>query len=228
MTYLELVQALHRESGAGGTQPTTVTNLTGEANRLAGWIRSANFEIQSLWENWKFLLQQDSRPLTPTVNTLVAPTDMGDGLWDDETFRLIRVGSDVEEPLMVYEYEEVKGEQVDISSGPPWRAVIMPDNSLRFEGTPDAADTFKADYFREGDEDELAAGGDVSSIPVRFHKAILGLGLMMYAEYEGAQEIAAKGERLFSTYLARLENSQLPNKRKARFRTGGGFVVRAE
>lgn len=228
MNYLQLLQTLHRESGAAGTQPTTVTSLTGEANRLAGWIRQANMDVQNLWENWKFLRETASETLTPGDNELAAPSDMGEGMWDDETFFLTPAGETVPQQLLVAEYDDVKSEEVDTTEGTPWRAVIMPDNSLRFESTPNAADTFTADYYREPDEAELTAATDVPSIPARFHRVIIGRALILYANFEGAEEIKTQGVEIYTDYLARLENSQLPNQRKSRYRTGGHFVVTPE
>ncbi len=228
MTYLELLREVHRESGAAGVSPASVTNLTGEMSRLAGYVRQANQDIQNLWLNWKFLWQQDSRALTPANNTLAVPDDMGDGMWDLDTFKITPAGDTVSQPILAMEYDEVRDEDVDVQPGTPWRAVVMPDNSLRFEGTPDAADPFSADYFREPVTDELTSAGDEPSIPSRYHQAIVGAALIAYAEYEGAEEIMTKGQRKYSETLARLENSQLPNQAKARFRTGGHFTVRPE
>jgi hypothetical protein len=225
VNYLELLQTLHRECGAAGRAPTGVTNLTGEAARLAGYVQQANLDVQNLWLNWKFLWGQDSRALTPSVNTLAAPADMGDGLWEMDTFKITPAGETIAYELLAQEYDAVRTESVDVTPGTPWRAVIMPDNSLRFEGTPDAADTFSADYFRSPDEDELTDATDEPSIPSRFHQVIIGAALKMYAEFEGAEEILAKGTRIYDTYLQRLENSQLPNEGKARFRMGGHFEV---
>lgn len=228
MTYLQLLQALHRDCGAAGAVPLAVTGLTGEVARLAGYVRQANEDIQNLWATWKFLWRQDSRALTPTDNTLDAPADFGDGLWDLDTFRITPAGDTLAQPILGAEYEEVRGEDLDTTTGTPWRAVVMPDGSLRFEGTPDAADTFTADYWRSPDPDELEAAADEPSIPARFHNVILGKAIMKYAEFEGAEEIMAKGQDLYNTYLPRLENSQLPNQRKARYRTGGHFTVSPE
>ena len=38
-TYLQLLQQLHRDCGAAGTEPQAVTGLTGEAKRLADSAR---------------------------------------------------------------------------------------------------------------------------------------------------------------------------------------------
>ncbi len=227
MTYLQLLQTLHRECGAAGVAPASVTNLTGEAARLAGWVQQANLDIQNLWENWKFLRSTDSRALTPGDNTLDAPDGMGDGMWDLDTFKIIPEGDTVASEVLAAEYDEVKTEEVDTADGPVWRVVVMPDNSLRFESTPEDADTFQADYYREPNAAELTAADDEPSIPARFHRLIVGRALVLYANFEGADEIKTQGSEIIGTYLPRLENSQLPNQRKAQFRTGGTFQVLA-
>lgn len=228
-TFLQLVQDLHREAGCAGNAPATVSGtLTGEAKRLVNWIKGSNLEIQNKWENWKFLRCTYSQTTTATVNTLAAPTApnaLGAGMWDYDTFFVTQSGDTVKMPLVCQEYSEVKTEIVDITPGVPWRVVVMPDNSLRFEGTPDGAHTIEADFFREPLTTELTSDGDTSSIPSRFHRVILGHALMAYAEYEGAQEIMSKGQRIYGEQMALLENSQLDNKKKARFRTGGHFQV---
>lgn len=225
MTFLELVQELHYESGAAGTAPTSVVSQQGQARRMVNWIKQANLDVQNLWANWKFLRSTDSRALTAAVNTLAVPSDFADGFWDTDTFRIVRAGETTEEIILVAQYEDVKEEILDTSSGTPWRVTVMPNSSLRFEGTPDAADTFKGDYYRGPDEDELAANSDESSIPSRFHRVILGRALILYANYESAPEAKIQGQEIYDDYLARLENHQLPNRDHARYRTGAQIVV---
>lgn len=225
MTFIELVQALHRECGAAGRAPTTVASVTGEAARLVGWIQEANHEIQTLWENWKFLRCEYSLTLTSGTRTYAAPTvpnAIGSGMWDLDTFKIQRVGDSFASPLLAVEYDDIKDEVGDTTSGTPWRVVIMPDNSLRFEGTPNAADTVTADFYREALEDELAADDDEPSIPSRFHKAILGQAQIYYGNYEGAAEAKTQGQERYDKYIARLENSELPNGGKSRYRVGKG------
>lgn len=228
MTFLELVQDLHYESGAAGTAPSSVVSQSGQARRMVNWIKQANLDVQNLWLNWKFLRGADSRALTPASNTLAVPSDFAEGWWDTNTFRIVPSGETTEQFILAAQYEDVKDEILDTSSGTPWRVTIMPDNSLRFEGTPDAADTFKGDYYRGPDEDELAENTDESSIPSRFHRVILGRALILYANYESAPEAKIQGQEIFEDYLARLENHQLPNRDHARYRTGAEIVVRTE
>ncbi len=204
-------------------------NQTAQTLRLVNWIKAANLDVQNLWLNWKFLYRTDTgRTWTPGDNTLAAPTDFADGMWDSKTFRIVPEGDTQEENILVVQFEDVKEELLDESDGTPWRVTVMPDDSLRFEGTPDAEDEFRAVYYRGPDEDELEANSDESSIPSRFHRVILGRALQLYANYESAPEIKIQGDEIYDTYLARLENKQLPNRDHARYRTGADIQVIVE
>lgn len=228
MNFLQMVQKLHVEVGAAGRAPVAVTSQTGEAARLVGWIQQANMDVQNLWENWKFLRETYSQATTSTVNTLAKPADFGSGMWDFDTFFVTEEGDTTQQPLIAQEYSEVKSEIIDTSPGVPWRAVVMPDSSLRLEGTPDGAHTIYADYFREPDSTELVANDSVSSIPARFHLAVIGRAIVLYGNYENAPEFKTQGSELYSDYLGRLENSQLDNQKHSRYRTGAKIEIRNE
>jgi len=221
-TFLYWVQELHRESGAAGRAPTTVTGVTGEAARLVGWVKEANQSVQRLWDNWKFLRTTYSQACTAGTNTLAAPADIGAGTWDLDSFMITESGQSISSPILVYEYDNVKQEPIDTSSGVPWRVVVMPDNSLRLESTPNAAHVIAADYYREPAVDEFDVDADTSTIPAKFQRIILAEALLMYAEYEGAQEAKTKGDRIKGEIMPRLENSQLPNGGNSRYKVGAG------
>ncbi len=212
-TFLQLVQDLHRECGAAGTAPTTVTGNVGEPDRLVQWIKEADMEIQNLWVNWKFLRDTSfSEDTTASTATMAGPSTLG--YWDFETFRID------DELLDVVEYEQVKGEILDTTEGQPGRVIIMPDGSLKFEPVPDAAYTITADHFVDPATNIMSADGDVSAIPTQFHRAIVGQGLLYYANYENAPEAKVYAEEILGQYLPRLENSQLPNFQYSRFNPG--------
>ena len=88
-TYLSLVQDLHSEVGAAGTAPQAVTGLSGEAQRLAGWIKQADNLIQLKYVNWKFLTNEfsTSNVTTQSVATLAKP--VGLRYWDYKTLPLL-------------------------------------------------------------------------------------------------------------------------------------------
>jgi hypothetical protein len=223
-TFLQLVQDLHRECGASGTAPTSVIGQTGEAQRLVRWIRDADLKVQRLWVNWKFRRLDYSQPTVQSQPTLPKPGNLA--VWDLATFFIVPptgvVGTD-NEMLPAVEYEQVKREFLDTSEGQPARVIIMPDSSLKFEGTPDGAYTILADYYRK--TVTMSQNTDVSIIPEDYHDVILGRALMMYGNFENGPEIKEQGQELYAEFLARLENDQLPNQNYSRYRTGGGFEV---
>ena len=223
-TYLELVQDLHTEVGAHGAQPTTALGNTGEAARLANWIKRADQYVQLLWVNWKFLRRTYSVATTATIATAAKPANLK--YWDFKTFRIIEPGETDENPLAAVEYDSIKESILDTSTDIPSRVIIMPDNSLMFEPVPDLAYTIKADYYDK--PTLLAANAQVSLIPEEYHQIIIGRAKILYGNYENAPEQIADGEEIYDEQLALLENDQLPNQEHSRFNTGAMIEVIAE
>lgn len=220
-TYLELVQQLHRESGAGGAEPTSVVGQSGEDLRMVDWVREADNYVQNLWLNWKFLWNQVTLSTATGVVSLSPPTDLN--FWDFKTFKLNDpsiVNAD-DEPLGFVEHDSIKMLIRDASLDQPSRIILMPDNSIEFEPVPDKVYDIKADYFRT--PTLLAANTDVSAIPETYHPTILGRGLILYANYESAPEIMSQGRQILGDFLPRLENHQLPNQRFSRYQSTGSF-----
>lgn len=225
-TYLELVQDLHREVGAAGTAPAAVTGLSGEAERLAGWIKQADNFIQLKYVNWKFLRTEFSTANTTTqgVATLAKPTLLR--YWDYKTFTIIEPGGSDKYPINVVEYDAIKNRVLDDTEGYPDHVIVMNDNSLKFEPVPDGIYTINADYYVR--PTLLAASADVSAIPEEFHQAIVGRAMILYGNFESAPEIKDQGEEIYVEQLALLENDQLPNQFQSRFNTGAEIEVIAE
>jgi hypothetical protein len=224
MTYLELLKQFHRDCGAAGAEPASVLGLTGEAKRLANWIIQADQLIQLKYVNWKFLRNEYS--VATTASNAIATKPASLKYWDFKTFFFIEPGATDRYQLQSIEYDKVKGASLDTSEGPPWRVIVMPDNSLMFEPVPDDAYTIEADYYDK--PTLLAANADISTIPEEFHQIIIGRALILYGNFENAPEIKDQGKEIYEEQLALLENDQLPNQEHARFNTGATIEVIAE
>ncbi len=223
-TYLELLQQLHRDVGAAGTEPANVTGLTGEVKRLASYVKQADNYVQLKWVNWKYLRAEYSEDTAASTATAAKPT--GIRYWDFKTFKIIEPGETDKNPFNAIEYDKIKADILDTSEDIPWRAIVMPDNSLQFEPIPDDAYTIEADYYVV--PTLLAASLDVSDIPPEFHQVIIGRALILYANFENAPEFKDQGEEIYVEQLALLENDQLPNLEHSRFNTGAMIEVIAE
>lgn len=209
-TYIELVQDLHREVGAAGNAPSTVVNQRGENQRLVRWISDADFLIQTLWHNWKFLTDMTySVPTVASTRDATKPSMLN--MWDELTFRIDG------ELIDVVEYRDVKHEVFDLTfETEPSRIIILPNNDIRFDPIPDQAYTITADHFVK--PTKLADDSDVSVIPEEFHETvILGRAEILYGNFENAAEMKDQGLELYSEFLGRLESLQLPNQFNARY-----------
>lgn len=224
-TFLELVQDLHRESGASGSvAPTTVLNQRGEARRLVKWTRDADLYVQRLWENWKFMRKEYSEVTALDSNLL--PTVADAAFYDETTFQIIQSGETLADPIDVVEYDAIKSEVRDTDSGVPYRVVLMPDGTLQVDPPANGVHTINCDYYQN--PVPMVNNADVSVIPVRFQEIILGRALILYANYENAPEIKTQGSEIYKEQLVLLQNNQLPNKFNSQYRTGGLFEVIAE
>jgi hypothetical protein len=203
LNYLQLTQALHRESGSGGVAPSTLVGVTGENLRLTQWIQQADLLIQELYTDWQFRWAQQTVALVADTY-LYAPTDAV-AEFDRKTFKVD--GMSVE----CVNYLAVKSDVRETTTGSPYQVVIMPDGTLRTDPTPAASGSLTFDYWAP--PVALAVDADISIIPARFHLAIVGKALMMYAEYEAAEEIMKKGLTMYAEWLNKLETNQLPGDR---------------
>lgn len=228
MNYLELVQNLHRESGSGGGEPQSLTDLSGEAARLKEWVRKADHFIQSSFTDWGFLWAQHTFPTVastflyaPLPGLSISPSsEIGE--YDRTTFYI-----DGDIPLEVVNYIDVKDEPRITSAGRPFRVAIMPDDSLRLEGVPDAVYNITFDYWRA--PVYLENVNDEPLIPERFHYAIVGKALMYYGKYENAPEALQHGADLFAEYYLPLMADQLPGERyQHQIAEGGDLVIEVE
>lgn len=223
-TFLQLVQDLHRESGAAGAAPTSVVGQSSESLRLVNWIRQADDHINDMWVRWKYLRSEYQDVTVQDQPTLPPPNDLN--TWDIKTFKIVEpTGSLTEdkEQIDVEEYEQVRTEILDETSATPFRIIIMPDNTLKFESVPDGAYTVFADYYRI--PANLVNNTDEPEMPKAFRQVILGYALQLYGKYEKAEEIITQGKEIYGLFFPRLENHQLPNQNYSRFNTGNEIEV---
>jgi hypothetical protein len=171
------------------------------------WIVRADGEIQTLHNDWQFLWGQRSIPTVIGQGIYTPPSGLR--AYDEKTFRL-----DGDE-LEVVDYLDVRHEPIDTTPGRPYRAVRMPNNSLRLDSPPNAVYTLSYDWYRTPVRIDVTLGnGATSIIPEAYQQAIVGLALMYYARYEPAEELLPQASEMYSTWMRALESGYLPGKRE--------------
>jgi hypothetical protein len=248
-TFLTLVQDLYREVGAAGGTPTqavpSTVGVTGEILRLVNYVHDAELDIQNLWVDWKWLRKtltfytgvQNQTGIFTTLNGAVSamPTDIAE--WDWNSFFILPSGSTLYQPLVSAEWQEVRSQIFDtVDFNQPWRVIVMPDNTLRFDLIPDISYQCTAEY--RSVPYDLKNDADVSNIPARFaNRLILEWARMKYGMFESAPEQVTHAKlNIYGTLddagiptnnglLAALENDQLPNRKNSRRQQGNEIVI---
>lgn len=225
MDFLTLVQETHRESGSGGTAPTSLTGLRGENLRLKNWVARAYLEIQHRHSDWKYLWRQYQMPVIagqalyaplPSSGMALAPSSQI-GEYDRGTFFLYG------EAIGTVNYLEIKGTAPPTDTGNPHQVVIMPNDSLRLDVIPALDGILLFDYWAT--PNTLINNHDEPSIPARFHNVIVGKALTHYAKYENAPEIMTAGNEMYAEWMMALESDQLPGDRHMHKQAEGNDMV---
>jgi hypothetical protein len=248
-TFLQLVQDLYREVGAAGGTPSnaipTTVNTTGEILRLVNYVHDAELDIQNMWVDWKWLRKtltfytgaanQTGIFTTSGGATTAFPTDLAE--WDWNSFFIYPAGSTQPQPLCTFEWQNVRNEVFNTTSfNQPWRVIVMPDNTFRFDNIPDQSYQCFCEY--RSTIYDLKNDNDVSNIPPRFaNRLIVEFARLKYGMFENAPEQVAHAKMAIyggvnddgipnnQGILAALENDQLPNRKNSRRQQGNDIVI---
>jgi hypothetical protein len=251
-TFLQLVQDLYREVGASpGSLPATAipttVGVTGEILRLTNYIHDAELEIQNHWQDWKWKRKTLNcwTPSGANNNTGIFTTQ-GGGVsaqpadvaeWDFKSFFILPVGATQFTNLQADEWQNWRYNVFDtVDLAQPWHVIVMPDNTLRWDLTPDQSYNVTMEY--RAQPYDLKLDADVSNMPAYIgNRIIVEWARLKYGMFENAQEqvqmarnqiygvVDDQGIKQTQGLLAELENDQLPNAKNGRLQSGNDIVI---
>lgn len=217
MNFLQLVNRTRVECGVSGPALVTAQNLTGEAARIASWVNAAWMDIQTVKDDWQFMLEDFNFNLI-TQQSVYTAAEAGVGAtfanWKRDSFRCSSFGANfADEQLMNYmEYPTYRNlykyGNMRTTYARPVVVSITPDKSLAFGAVPDRAYVIDAQYYIK--PVEMSADTDEPTIPQRFHMMVVYRAMMHYAGFEAASEVYQRGEFEFNRLMKRLDVDQLP------------------
>jgi hypothetical protein len=227
MNFLQLAQRTRRKCRIAGTGPTAVTGQTEEYSRVLDWVNEAWMIIQRKHEEaWLFMRANCS---AQTVNGQAAYgaaefnlTDLGRfalNYANGDSFRVYNTAQGVasETFMDVIDYDDWRDTyQIGALRNAfmrPSSVAVGPDGKLYCGPITSAGWTIIGEYYRL--PSEMAAAGDIPSLPAQYHMAIVYRAMMLYGVSEAAAEVYQDGQNAFDTIMREIERTQLPPMRLA-------------
>jgi hypothetical protein len=224
MNFLELCQTVRQEVGVSGTGPSTVVTQEGQLKVIIDFVAEADYQIQTLWNDWGFLWSQYSSTLSAGTRApaLQKPTDFAN--WDLRSFYLDYT-SDNAVNLEPLDYTQWRSDfrQGTATNATPTYVIVQPDDNVIVDPPPDTSYTITADYWRV--PTRMTANADISPIPVHYHRIIVARAKTMWAEREEAPEILLSASAEYADLLDKLESQSLPGQRGRRFASADEDIV---
>lgn len=185
MNYLQLVQRTKREAGVSGGGPSSTVGLTGEAQRLADWVRDAYTDIQNAQTFWNWLHKTATVPVIAGQQTFNPVTDweinplryMTDSFWVYAASDGPSFGNNLNRD----DYSRIRN-YTPAGVARPTAFIVMPNRDVRLNAIPDQDYSLTLDYYAAAET--LGQDDDVPSIPEQYHLAIVWKALQFYADYE--------------------------------------------
>lgn len=221
-TFLELTQALARESGTvSGTNPTATASQTGRLLKIVEWIKQSYVLIQNLHADWRWMEKTFSSTTTAGAAKYTAAsfsiTDLRDWYRDNQetgyrphTLYLTADGVEGEGVLREITWEQYRtsydrGAQ---TQNQPSEYAISPAGEFALGPIPDDTYTVRGLYKQAAVI--LSEDAEVPDMPVAFHDIIVWQGLVLLAEFDEAVEQRSAALIKYSAMLETLQRDQLP------------------
>ena len=197
MTFLEMVQRLRMETGIAETGPSSVQGQTRDYQRLVNWVNDGWLRVQSSRPNWRFMWRSADTTLYAGASTVVLEPDVDD-------IRIILVDGN---ELAFEEYSEFLENFPSLGSGRPGVYTIRPDDALLLNTLSNADYPFYYEYYTK--PALMVENFDAPTMPEKFHMLLVWYGLMQYALFDEAPELARKAEINYNQLFSELERDEL-------------------
>lgn len=216
MSFLDLVQRLHQESGTSGIAPASTVAQVGDSKRMVDWISTAWMDIQNERRDWFFMREQVQ--FTTTANkgsyTYSDAGLMTFANYKVDSFRCYNaaagVGSEIE--LMYRPYDQFRNihlfGNMRLLRQRPYDFTVDPAKNFVLGPVPDDAYVINGEAYAM--PTELANDADRPALPPHYHMLIVWRALVYYGYKEAAPEALTFGQNEYERMRRELMSDQLP------------------
>lgn len=217
MNFLQLTQAVKRESGLGmGSSIVAFASATGDDLRMFNWVNWAARDISLAREDWRWRRGMATLASTTSIANAASAFGLTDfASWKGPSAQYkpsayrVSDGLSAERELTWVDYDQFRkqfylGAQ---STGSVQYWSVSPSEEFLIGPTPDAAHFIRADYVK--DYTEMTADADTPPVPARFHMLIVWRALMEYGGFDAASEVYQRAEKNYTLAWPQLVQSQM-------------------
>ncbi|TXH15297.1 MAG: hypothetical protein E6R03_07385 [Hyphomicrobiaceae bacterium] len=216
MNYLELVQATAKEAGHNTLNIQSIANQSRLAGMFVTWVAESWIALQNM-QRWDFMRkdsafamasgQRDYTKAQMGVEDIRSWCDSRDGT----AHLLLDFGNGSSSDTRRFDQQDFYDtyDRYTTQTRTPGAFVMRADGSLRFDAYPDTAATVRGQYWRVASH--LEEDADEPDMNPDWHRAIVGLALKEYAEYDESPTMMAKGRRIFNGVYERMCIEALPD-----------------
>ena len=241
LTFLDMLQRAHLETGTSGASPTTVVGQVDQIQRLVMWLSSAWIDVQSAHKDWDYMRASasfatiDGQSVYKRSACGIAAGTFGK--WHKGAARnyTTSVGLTSEIQMTLIDYDDWRDSYLlgalRNTRTRPMQFAIAPDKSLCLGPVPNALYTVTNDYFvapqplvNDADTpssvlNTIGASGSAGEIPTEWNMICVYKTMMKYGSYEGAPEVYNTGEDGYNRLIRLFDQDRLPE-----IRTGGALA----
>ena len=228
MNFLEIVQALHRESTDSGTGPSTVVGQSGELARFVAWCSDGYQALQIERDDWRWLRRNF------TVNTVAGTDNYAFGSCTDSTSGssidrfsrwyegrdetgfpyfsayLTATGVGDQQPLLSIDWDLFRRlyKFSTQTNARPVHVAVGPDRKFYLGPKPD--DTYTVGGTFQRGPQILALDADEPEMPLQYHALVWLEGLSRFGGNRVAPEAMLRAASEGGILRSSLELDQLP------------------
>lgn len=215
MNFLQLAQAVKRESGLSGSISGVSTTVT-EDTRIFNWVNWAARDIALAREDWRWRRGYATGTATGQVSTAATQFGLTDfaswkpanPVYKPSAYR-ISDGSSTERKLAWMTYDQFRMTFMvgDQTPGVAQYWSISPSEEFLLGPAPDSDHFVRADYVK--DYTDLVLDTDTPAMPARFHMMIVWRALLEYGGFDAAGEVYQRADQNYKLMWTSLVQNQL-------------------
>lgn len=213
MNYLALCKRLRQEAGYSGNGPATVDGQTGEMGRIVDWVAASWLTIQTLRDDWRFMLTPFTLSMNSGSNSALLSASAQRLKPDSVVITRPDGAKTFPKEVSIETLRQVQRDRLDNGGYVQLFALDDRDGTLHVFPTLNEDATVAGEYYAKAVT--LTANTDVPSLPEQYHLLIVWQALMQAGGYDEAGNVYLRAQENYVALYNQLTRTQTDPLQKA-------------